>query len=144
VQDFGSAARRHLADAQLLKQSVRLPNADHLAGFAAECALKEILIRFLGARSTCGKPVTMSSAGRRTAHGHLPMLWDEVKHLLAGRAGGNALAALLTHNPFSAWSVDDRYSDGRASTANAVATRLAAAQQMMGYLQNAAVQGVLS
>jgi hypothetical protein len=92
VQDFGSAARRHLADAQLLRQGGRLPNADHLAGFAAEYVLKEILVQFLGARSTSGRPVTIS-AGRRTAHGHLPMLWDEVKHLLAGRAGGNVLAA---------------------------------------------------
>ncbi|MDN8035783.1 hypothetical protein [Burkholderia vietnamiensis] len=42
--DYIDAARRHLADAHLLRDSGRLPNAGQLFGFAVECGLKAALI----------------------------------------------------------------------------------------------------
>lgn len=41
--DYASAAHRHMTDAQLLYNIGRLDNAVHLAGFAAECAVKSSL-----------------------------------------------------------------------------------------------------
>lgn len=49
TDDFASAAARHQTDAWILLQSSRPDNAVHLAGFAAECALKADLQRSLGA-----------------------------------------------------------------------------------------------
>jgi hypothetical protein len=142
VQDFDAAASRHLDDAVLLEGHGRLPNADHLAGFAAECALKALLVSYLGAQPTKGKPFSMSGA-KRTDHGHLPPLWEEVKVVLTGRAGGRAFAALLIQNPFATWSVNDRYNDGRKVTSQLVAKRLSASRQILGALQNAKVLGFL-
>jgi hypothetical protein len=142
VQDFDGAANRHFRDALLLEGHGRLPNADQLAGFATECALKEILIRFLGAQPTKGRPMS-TVGGKQTDHGHLPLLWDEVKVILAGYTGGTTLAAMLTQNPFGTWSVNDRYNDGRAATSQVVAARLSAARQILGQLQNAKVLGAL-
>jgi hypothetical protein len=143
VQDFSTAATRHCRDAAFLEGWGRLPNADHLAGFATECALKEILIRFLGARSTNGRPFSVV-AGTTRQHGHLPQLWYEVANIVSGRAASTAFANLLSlQNPFATWSVNDRYEDGADVTAQAVATRLAAARQILGHLQNAITLGVL-
>src|SRR5262245_17101801 len=41
---FVSAARRHLSDADYLEVAGRRMNADHLYGFAWECALKALMI----------------------------------------------------------------------------------------------------
>jgi len=142
VQNFGNAANRHFRDAVLLEMNERLPNADQLAGFAAECALKEILIRFLGAQRTRSKPVSVHADGKQTSHGHLPPLWGEVAAALSGRSGG-AFAGFLAENPFSSWSVDDRYSNGDGIAPNLVAARLAAARRILGYLQIATVRGAL-
>ncbi|WP_328533421.1 hypothetical protein OG836_29015 [Micromonospora zamorensis] len=142
MQNFDSAATRHLHDAALLHGSGRLPNADHLAGFATECALKAILISFLGAQQTTGKPYS-TIGGQKKDHGHLPGLWDEVKMVLNGRTGGPVFSGLLTHNPFTGWSVNDRYGDGSGVTAQTLAARLTAAQKVLGHLQNAKILGTL-
>ncbi|MCX5342983.1 hypothetical protein [Streptomyces atratus] len=43
---FASAATRHFHDGDYLRKGSRLPSADHLYGFAAECAVKSLLLRF--------------------------------------------------------------------------------------------------
>jgi HEPN domain-containing protein len=53
---FAEAARRHLADALLLHGENRFANADHLAGVAAECGLKAILLDHLGGVVVNGMP----------------------------------------------------------------------------------------
>jgi hypothetical protein len=45
ADDFPSAAVRHLDDAQVLADARRPDGAVHAAGFAAECALKALLVR---------------------------------------------------------------------------------------------------
>jgi HEPN domain-containing protein len=47
ADDFPSAAVRHLDDAQVLVDARRPDGAVHAAGFAAECALKALLVRAL-------------------------------------------------------------------------------------------------
>ncbi|MGC9442350.1 hypothetical protein [Streptomyces sp. WG5] len=43
---FAKAAKRHFEDADYVHRDSRLPTADHLYGFAAECAVKSLLLRF--------------------------------------------------------------------------------------------------
>ncbi|MGH3616296.1 MAG: hypothetical protein ACRDRK_27620 [Pseudonocardia sp.] len=58
---FAAAGRRHLDDGQLLLAHARHVTADHLAGLAAECMLKAVLVDFLGATlSPRGTPQTTS------------------------------------------------------------------------------------
>jgi HEPN domain-containing protein len=47
--DFADASRRHLADARVLSASERWDGVLHVAGFAAECALKASLRSAQGA-----------------------------------------------------------------------------------------------
>jgi hypothetical protein len=126
VQDFDAAAGRHLDDAVLLDRQGRLPNADHLAGFAVECAPKEMLICFLGATPTNSRPFSIQS-GSKVIHGHLPKLWYEVGTALAGRTGGSAIALILSNDPFNTWDVNDRYGDCRGLAPQIVADRLSVA-----------------
>jgi HEPN domain-containing protein len=41
--NYGSAARRHLADAQRLAQNSRWDNAGYLGGYVAECGAKAVI-----------------------------------------------------------------------------------------------------
>ena len=43
TEDFLDAMDRHWRDAELLRSSERLANADHLYGLSAECGLKALL-----------------------------------------------------------------------------------------------------
>ncbi|MGH3622829.1 MAG: hypothetical protein ACRDQ5_13690, partial [Sciscionella sp.] len=94
--DFAAAARRHFSDAEHLCAQQRLPNADHLAGLAAECGLKAILI------DHCGGSI---DAGGKPRHGtkciavHLPTLWAEVAARIDGRSAGRLVALLGRPNP---------------------------------------------
>jgi hypothetical protein len=142
VQDYHAAAERHCADAAFLANSSRWPNADHLAGFAAECALKEMLISFLGAQKTTGKPFSIVGGARRD-HGHLPALWGEAVALLAGRQTP-ATTLLLATSPFGTWSVHDRYEDGAGVAQGAAAARVQMARQLVAHLAAAKLQGGLS
>jgi hypothetical protein len=143
-QDFSGAARRHYDDATLLASEDRLGNADHLAGYAAECALKQILIDYLGARRTATSPVSDGPDGQPMKHQHLPDLWGEVGTVVSGRSASSAFANLIgSNNPFSSWSIHDRYTDGGTASAEVVASRIAMARQIIGSLQNARAIGAL-
>lgn len=143
MQDFQAAAERHYRDAELLAAGNRWPNADHLAGFAAECALKEMLLRFLGAQATGGRPYSMVN-GAKQEHGHLPGLWTQVVALLAGRQSSPTTVLLLMNNPYQDWSVNDRYQDGSHVSAVAAGHRVGTAKQLLAHLAAAKVLGSLS
>lgn len=135
------AAKRHFDDADLLRSEGRLPNADQLAGLAAECALKEMLVSFFGAHvpNETARPVV---AGEQL--GHLPKLWTQAAVVIAGRAASSALAGILHgSNPFATWSIHDRYGDGSALTQPDVDQRIEAARLVLGHLQAAKATGSL-
>ena len=46
MENYSSAAIRHWKDAELLERENRIENADHHYGFAAECAIKKVLIAY--------------------------------------------------------------------------------------------------
>ncbi len=122
VPDFASASRRHLDDAKMLNDCDRLPNADHLAGLAAECSIKEILIRGFG--------VNMSADGKPEGfglHGH--DLWTKVRRLHQGRSGPR-FQSLLLSSPFNDWGIEQRYDDGASIQQSTVIVHLTAADKL--------------
>lgn len=142
---FATAAIRHFDDATALDGQQRWASADHLAGFAAECALKALIVDFLGAqaRNPGDRPYMMQSAVRQD-FGHLPSLWGQVAMVVQGRAAGSQFGAFMTGgNPFSRWKISDRYQDGRSITASRVRSHLQAARRVIGYYQQAAIGGTL-
>jgi hypothetical protein len=117
---FDKAAVRHLRDADHLDAAGRRANADHLYGFAAECAVKAALVTALGA--------PLSHHHRQ----HVDVLWGRA--LLQGlQKRFPALAALLkAPNPFDNWSTDQRYDDGVAITPEVVEGHRKAARRLLG------------
>ncbi len=67
--DFLDAAGRHRADAELLFEHGRWPNADQLYGLAAECGLKAVM-EVLG-MPVDARGVPMPLAGGRGQSAHL-------------------------------------------------------------------------
>ncbi|MEV7120207.1 hypothetical protein [Kitasatospora griseola] len=152
---FWDAAKRHYADAQHLNAQGRLGSADHLAGFAAECAIKAILIGFLGSQvDPKGKPFSpvLKIPGQRQKswdyqHGHLPQLWTQLAGVVQGQAGrgtvvGPKFIALISQpNPFAHWDVADRYADASSITVARVAGHLTAANDLCETYQLALLTG---
>lgn len=140
--DFAAAARRHFADAELLHVQQRLASADHLAGIAAECALKAILIDhmngYLNSRNRPDHPNRDSSH----RYSHLPDLWDEIALVAQGRAW-NQLTTIFVTNPFERWNVAERYSDGNHITAQRSAEHLTAARTIIDLHHQATTYGVI-
>ncbi|MFC3984161.1 hypothetical protein [Streptosporangium jomthongense] len=105
--DYAHAALRHYRDAVYLHDDKRLPNADHHYGFAVECALKSLLLRYLNATMIDARgrpshyPWTVDTGGNHTRHGHLPGIWSDVATLLRGRTGSTLGAVLTSSAPFA-------------------------------------------
>lgn len=92
-EHYARAGRRHYDDAVYLHEDDRLPNADYHYGFAVECALKSLLLRFTHATMNPRNPGSPPPArpwvpgpdGKAKSFGHLPELWSDVAALLHGR-----------------------------------------------------------
>ena len=99
--DFYDAHLRHLADAELLFNIQRWPNADHLYGLATECGLKS-LMKF------CGMPVKSTGKPLNTADAvHAPQIWARYESYRSRRLG--AQYQIPPKNPFQNWNVAQRY-----------------------------------
>jgi len=141
--DFGPAAKRHLADADLLHQHGRFANACHLAGFAAECALKAIALAFLGAQPKTTGPPEVTIAGQNTSLSHLPDLWTHLSLLVNGRSGSMFVSLLQRPNPFAMWSIHERYHRGTGVTATRSSDHISAARSVVSLYQQAQLAGSL-
>jgi hypothetical protein len=145
------AGQRHFNDATYLQADGRLPNADYHYGFAVECALKSLLLRYTGttvSQQNLGgpprkKPWIQDEDGKRKDFGHLPELWSDVEALLHGRSGSSLSSLLTASAPFSTWSVHDRYSDGAAIAEIDVRRHRAATERILRLHQQALIAGVL-
>jgi hypothetical protein len=148
---YASAAERHLCDAEYLHDDGRLPNADYHFGFAVECALKSLLLRFLGATMApkpngkpAQKPWTQDSATNKLQeYGHLPWLATDITLLAHGRTGAGFITALDRLSVFTTWTVDERYRDGSAIDGTVVTARQGAAHDIVDLHQQALLQGRL-
>ncbi|WP_111556912.1 hypothetical protein [Kitasatospora sp. SolWspMP-SS2h] len=153
VQDetqYAKAAKRHYDDAIHLHSIKRLANADYHFGFAVECALKSLLMRYAGASLSpkpngraAKAPWILDASGTVKELSHLPTLWTAVALHLQGRQGGRLSAVLLANNPFANWSVDHRYLDGTAVTENDVSGHRTAAEQILRLHDHALIAGAL-
>ncbi|THA78432.1 hypothetical protein E6R60_06000 [Streptomyces sp. A0642] len=143
---FAIAAKRHFQDASELNRQKRHASADHLAGFAAECALKAIILDFLGGQANKpGAKPSLAHQGVNHSFGHLPPLWGQVALVMQGRGAGSQFAILLnSQNPYSRWNVSDRYQDGRIITAQRVNDHLTAARKLLSHYQQAQINGSLT
>lgn len=156
---YACAALRHHNDAVYLYDGSRFPNADHHFGFAVECALKSLMLRYTrvsvaplkpGGLPT-SKPYIPQQAGKPRYIEHLPEAWTDTGDvisdatlLLHGRTG-NALSAILAAStPFATWSVHDRYSDGSSVNEADVRARRAASELILGLHERALIDGVLT
>ncbi|MCP2164557.1 HEPN domain-containing protein [Goodfellowiella coeruleoviolacea] len=141
-QTFALAARRHHADAVFLHDAGRLANADHLAGFAAECALKAILVEYLGGEVNPNGPPTHRDLPNREFR-HLPGVWNLIGMVAQGRGGAQFLPLIQASNPFSLhrWNVNERYSDGRHISAARVRELLEVARNIIAIYAQAQING---
>jgi hypothetical protein len=99
MEDYKNAAIRHYRDAVTLRATNRNDNAGHLLGFAAECAIKSVLV----------------GIGKSPTKMHLPTLVSEALLKFAAR---HPLYAPLTRQPFQNWKIAQRYeTDGHVSQA---------------------------
>ncbi|MCK2240340.1 MULTISPECIES: hypothetical protein [unclassified Crossiella] len=140
--DFDSSAKRHMADAELLHVQSRPANADHLAGLAAECALKALIAGFLGGHVDQKSLVVHPHTGQQIKQ-HINTLWPEMSTIVRDRAA-NVLTPVLTSQPFADWSVNERYCDGSHLTPAAVTSHLSAARTVIGILEQAHLDGMLT
>ncbi|MGV4981637.1 hypothetical protein ACVB8X_00620 [Streptomyces sp. NRAIS4] len=155
---FASAAERHFRDADYLRDDGRLPAADHLYGFAAECATKSLLLRFTevsmdpkpGETNPSSKPWAehpdhLGDPDRIIEFGHVNQLVKEVELLAHGRAGAQVHAALGGDlRVFKRWNVKFRYFDGGYAQAEVVDRRRTAAHNIIVRHQDARLNGKLT
>lgn len=136
--DFEAAAKRHFADAKLLHGSGRLPNADHLSGFAAECALKALVAWELGGQVIGGfAHWPASTHGNSKIREHLGgQLWSAVATLANTRVATEEVRRLLTNDPFGDWHVSDRYALGDHLSGDAVLRHIDGAKQALKALES--------
>ncbi|MFI5650524.1 hypothetical protein ACIA71_04850 [Streptomyces anulatus] len=146
VEDhYAAAAERHFHDGDFLHGHDRLPNADYHFGFAVECALKSMLLRFLGATMDpkprpSGRPNTKPAlapwfldpeSGKPQEYGHLPWVESDIRLMSRRRTGARLTVALDRLSAFDRWSVHQRYLDGSDVDPSAVASRRGVAHDVI-------------
>ncbi|MCO7272251.1 hypothetical protein [Cellulosimicrobium cellulans] len=126
---FGASARRHLADAVFLHADDRKPNADHLSGLAAECALKALVLEGLGGTIMNGFVSPTPEGPKLREHvGGPKSVWTTVAALAQGRPEPE-VTDLLREDPFHDWVVHDRYSEGKHITSEIVTRHIDGARR---------------
>jgi hypothetical protein len=132
--DFKDAARRHWDDAELLDNNRRWPNADHLYGFAAECALKAVMVGLGMQLGPDGKPPKPHAV-------HIHQLWDQFLTFANGQGQAGYAAMLQQSNPFSAWHENQRYWGSTTIGPADAQAHCAGARQALGVLSQARQDG---
>lgn len=135
--DFGDAHRRHWTDAESLLQSNRWPNADQMYGLSAECGLKALMRR---SRMPVGRFGVPKSPQHRK---HVNELWPEFFAFLNGRIGGRYVHLIPVGNPFTDWSVGDRYAHSHHFRKSSVEPHRKAARRVCSMIKTAKQDGVL-
>jgi hypothetical protein len=120
---YDVAALRHWVDGNLLETSGRVPNADHLYGFAAECAIKSALATLL--------PAAATGQLERRYREHIDKLWALVLLQNIQRRFPALHAILRTPNAFHDWSTHHRYTDGSPVTPQMIARHRKASQRLL-------------
>lgn len=136
--DFRDAAKRHWDDAGHLTIDSRHPNADHLFGIAAECALKAVMGALGMRRRPSGDP---DEARHRV---HIDRLWDEFRTFASGRSAAHYVTLLPAgRNPFHNWDASQRYSNRSQFVRATVVLHQQGAEATMQVLQRARLDGII-
>jgi len=133
--DFEGAARRHFNDALFLYQRGRKPNADHLCGFAAECALKHIMV-------SVDRGLISKDELKSEYKIHIEKLWKEFFAFADGRSMSALLSDLPRDNPFSDWTVVSRYFGEQHFIEKAIDRHIEATNKVMVMLERFLIDGV--
>jgi hypothetical protein len=64
--------------------------------------------------------------------------------IIVRNRSANVLVPLLTSEPFADWKIEERYCDGSHLTLAAVAVHMSAARTVVGILEQAHLDGMLS
>lgn len=135
--DFLDAHKRHWHDAELLFETQRLANADHLYGMAAECGLKR-LMRYFG--------MPYDEARDRPSQGkdrvHANDIWERYESYRKGHQQGPGYA-LPADNPFSDWEADQRYAHRSFFEPARVTAHRHGAKMVLQLINNALRDGLL-
>ncbi|MEV7772731.1 hypothetical protein [Kitasatospora sp. NPDC086791] len=143
---FQSAAQRHFRDADFLRKDSRLPTADHLYGFAAECAVKSLLLRLTEVTMSSSKPHAPhpDDPDRIIEFGHINELIKDVAVLARGRTAGPLHSALDGDlRVFKKWHVKYRYFDGGYVKPEVVGERRDAAHRILSLHEYVVLNGRL-
>ena len=135
--DYGDSHRQHWTDAELLFANSRWLNADQLYGLCAECGLKAVMRRWGMPVGPLGVP---SDASHRR---HVNTLWPEFATVVRGRIGGRYLNMLPPRNPFTKWSIHNRYAQHHHFSRVGVQPHRKAARDVRTMVERARQDGVL-
>ena len=121
----------------MLFASSRWLNADQLYGLCAECGLKALMRRSGMLVGPLGVPC---QPARRK---HVNLLWPEFATVVRGRIGGRYLSMLPSPNPFSNWSINNRYAQHHHFSRVGVQPHRKAARDVRKMVERARQDGVL-
>lgn len=134
--DFANAHDRHRQDAEFLENATRLPNADHLYGFAAECGLKALMTVF-------GMPVTGTGDPRsRDDRVHIDRLWARYPTYLSSQHVADY--PLDVENYFDDWRAGDRYEGEGHVTSPRLSRHRHGAEHVRALVARARMEGLLT
>lgn len=157
------ASGHHYRSAKLAAGDQLHISADHLAGLAAECAIKAILLDYLGSRLNekqrayspdlmipqqqqppPGSEKPKKQDRKEYVHEHLPELWGQLSTIASRRRGretGPLFMQLIQQNPFHDWDVGGRYCDGTAISEEDLTRHMQAAYDLLAAHEQARTLG---
>jgi len=139
--DFLDAHQRHWEDANHLLDALRLANADHLYGLAAECGLKRLMMVFGMSVDSVGNP-TERADKVHAAEKSKEDIWARYDTY---RAGCRAASYLLdSTNPFADWSVSQRYAHRSHFDAPRVEAHRQGSENVHLLIKKAILEGIVT
>lgn len=134
--DWRDASERHYVDGVQLEAAGRYANADHLLGISTECSLKAVLLGL-------GQPPAATGDWPEGHKGHINELWSRFQSTTSGLFDAKYAVFLAQTNPFTGWSVNERYWGSHHFTKNSVDPHLRAARDCRDLLSELILDGVL-
>lgn len=134
--DFLDAHRRHMIDGESLFQASRLANADQLFGFAVECGLKKLMVRFGMLVNASGAPTS------RDDRVHADEIWDRYETYRSS-GGGGANYVLSSSNPYHNWHASQRYANSGDVLLPRVEDHRTAAMSVAALVKKAVLEGLI-
>lgn len=135
--DFANAHLRHWRDAEFLFRAERWANSDQLYGLSAECGLKAVMVADGLPVDAAGSP----RADKYRKHIDVNKLWDGFRAFVQGRKTGQLLHHLPQSNPFTSWSINNRYANGDHFNKQSVDPHRAAARRVRNFYLRLKVNG---